>query len=57
MQSHLLMFFFGVVCAGIVFAASDAVDWTRFKAWCSVVFETISSRAKALWAKIRARMK
>jgi len=57
MSCFILSALFGAVCATIVLAGADAVDWTRFKSWVSVQYERVARYATAIREKIRARGK
>lgn len=41
MSTFILSALFGAVCAVIILAGADAVDWTRFKFWVGQMWEKL----------------
>ena len=46
MQCFILSTLFGAICAVIILAGADSVDWTRFKFWVGEMWEKIKRKIK-----------
>jgi hypothetical protein len=57
MSTFILSSLFGAVCAVIVLAGADAVDWTRLKSWVGVQYERVARYVTVIRDKFRSGAK